>query len=651
VSRPPKTATLTRNQVTHVKTTAKVKEMVHFTRQLSLSHISIAFDFTYEKEIFIKNELIPDPHSIQPVALAVVLVETCRRAKTAYHRFVVDLSKPQLVKALQPLFNLKIPFVGYNLKPAYFCLWQLGLPAPATVWDSLVCEQALHLGRYFRRYAPNQGTGVAARVSAKTWSKEQLACHSSLLYACQRHGVPYQPPPQAPTTDLSGAFLPVALAAAKLYPRQVTDATARGIHDHLVTIEMPFIQTLARLEWTGVRVSPRKRTRILAKCDKAILKLRKSLQRQGLSNYRSQEEMRQFFQKEGLLHLFRDGTGYAFDRDRLKAAIADHPAIPLILALRRLEDLRNSELLNSGLVGSDGRIHPVYDQLVTATGRLNSHHPSIMSVDGLLRPVVVPKRGRGIGEVDWSQVEIGIAAAVFGDDKLVEMFNMGDVYAAMAQDFFKGDLPKSARTLSTLEFKKKYPELRGKMKACALGILYGKTPYGIAKDMKCSERQAQELYNGFMAMYPHLRQALRKTATAAGVRGYASTVTGLHRYRGTTGPVEGWEKRWFVNHLIQGTAAAIFKMALNRLNKLYKAHDAQLIVPLHDAVIFEAPLEAFEEVAKLTAKVMRKTLKEVLPALKPRVEVNIVKPGCWNKDGKVCGLSQWIRETLKELPL
>ena len=90
-------------------------------------------------------------------------------------------------------------------------------------------------------------------------------------------------------------------------------------------------------------------------------------------------------------------------------------------------------------------------------------------------------------------------------------------------------------------------------------------------------------------------------------------------------------------------------MAFNRLAKLYKAYDARLIIPLHDAIIFEAPLEALEEVAKLTAKVMRKTLREVLPALKPRVEINIGKPRCRNKDGKANGLSQWIQETLKKI--
>ena len=606
----PELAIVTRNQVIHVNYRPEVKEMVEFARQLPLSHIGFSFDFTYDTPgIALKSTIVHDPHSIHPVKLAVVLAQTRRRTKATYHQFVVDLGKPQLVKALQPLFTLPVPFVGYDSKFAYFCLWQLGLPEPHTVWDGLVFEHALLLGCYHHKYAPNQGMGLAAHMSAKTWAKDQLACHSSLLYACQRHGVAYQPPPLAPTTDQSAPFLPSALAAAKLYARQVAAATARGIHNHLATVEMPFVQTVAYLEWTGVRVSSKKRARIIEKCDKAILKLQGSLERHGLANYRSPDEMLQFFRKEGLLHLFQNGPGYSFDRDHLKQAKAHHPAIPLILALRRLEDIRNSELLNPELVGADGRIHPIYDELGTATGRLTSHHPSIMSVDSLLRPGVIPGPGRGIGEVDWSQVEVGIAGAVFKDDKLIEMFNAGDVYAAMAQAFFKAELPKTAIRLSTREFKEKYPDLRDKMKACTLGILHGLTPQGLAKQLKCPENQAQALYERFMAMFPHLRQALRRAATAAGFQGYASTATNLHRYRGTSGPIQEWERRWFVNHRIQGTAAAVFKMALNRLAKLYKAYDARLIIPLHDAIIFEA----LEEVAKLTAKVMRKTLKEVFP--------------------------------------
>lgn len=642
----------THNQIIKAKTYSQVKQIVKLARQLPLSHVGFSVDFTYDNPgIALKTTIVHDPRTIQPVKLALVLVESHSRTKPTYHRFVVNLGKPQLVKALKPLFRLKVPFVGYDLKPGFFCLWQLGLPAPVTVWDGLVCEQALHLGRYHHKYAPNQGTGVAARISAETWAKEQLAFQTSLVCACQRHGVPLQLPPLNPAADQSGTFLSTPLAAAKLYGPQIAAAKAKGIHDHLVTVEMPFVETNARIEWTGVRVSEKKRARTIAKCDQPIAKLKKNLKRHGLTNYRGRDEMQQFFRQEGALHFFRDGASYSFDREQLKQAKAYHPVIPLILALKRLEDLRNSELLNPDLVGADGRIHPTYKQLVTATGRLTCHHPSILSVDSLLRPIVVPGKGRGIGEVDWSQVEVGIAGAVFGDDKLVDMFNTGDVYAAMAQTFFKAELPKSAKTLSTRKFKEKYPDLRDKMKACTLGIIYGLTPQGLATQLKCPYRQAKDLYDGFMAMFPQLRLGMKKAAVTAGAQGYASTVTNLHRYRGTKGPVQEWETRWFVNHCIQGTAAAIFKMALNRLKRVYEPYDAWVIVPLHDAVIFEAPLEALEEVAKLTARVMRKTLKEVLPILKPRVDINISKPTCWNKDGKVNGLSEWIRKTLQELSL
>jgi DNA polymerase I len=639
-----KTANFTRKQVINVNKASEVKEMLKLASQLRLSHIGFAF--THDNpEVYLKTKFINDIRSIKPVKLAVVLVESRSRTKATLYQYVVDVSNPQLVSALKRLFTLPVPFVGYDLKPAYFCLWQLGLPEPATVWDAHICEQALHLGRYFHRYAPHHD-----RISAKTWSHDQLAFQTSLMCTCQRHGVPYQPPPLNPP-DQSLDPLPAAVAAVQLYDRQVAAATADGIHDHLVTVEMPFVATAARLEWTGVRVSEKKRARIIRKCDHLIERLKKSLERQGLANYRSPPELTWFFGNAGLLHLFRDGSSYSFDRDHLKPAKDKHPAIPLMLALSRLEDIRHSELLAPELVGADGRIHPIYDQLVTATGRLTSHLPSIMSVDGLLRPVVIPEPGRGIGEVDWSQVEVGIAGAVFEDPKLIAMFNAGDVYATMAQAFFKAELPKNTRTLPSVKFKKKYSELRNKMKACTLSIFYGGTAYGIAKDLKCPQRQAQALYDGFMAMFPHLRQALRETAATAGVQGYASTVTNLHRHRGTSGPVQDWERRWFANHRIQGTAAAIFKMVCTRLVQLYQPYDAWLIIPLHDAIVFEAPLEAFEEVTNLTATVMCETLEEVFPVLEPRVAVNISKPKCWNKDGQVTGLFRWLRETLRQLTL
>jgi DNA polymerase I-like protein with 3'-5' exonuclease and polymerase domains len=89
------------------------------------------------------------------------------------------------------------------------------------------------------------------------------------------------------------------------------------------------------------------------------------------------------------------------------------------------------------------------------------------------------------------------------------------------------------------------------------------------------------------------------------LRGYAVTVTGLRRYRrDTRAPATAWERNWLVNHPVQGSAADVFKAAGNRLDRLYRAYDAWLTVPIYDAFVFEAPSEHLEEVARLTERVM-----------------------------------------------
>ena len=84
------------------------------------------------------------------------------------------------------------------------------------------------------------------------------------------------------------------------------------------------------------------------------------------------------------------------------------------------------------------------------------------------------------------------------------------------------------------------------------------------------------------------------------------------------------------------------------MDKLYPQYDARIIIPLHDAFIFEAPLDSLETVAELTSRVMCDTLQEYFPALRPQVEVNISRPGCWNKDGNTDELGRWV-DSLSDL--
>ena len=161
----------------------------------------------------------------------------------------------------------------------------------------------------------------------------------------------------------------------------------------------------------------------------------------GIENTQSHKQLTDFFQGCGLLHKFLQGGKVSFDKKVLKRNAGLHPAIALLRAARRASDLLADKLLSPEFVGEDGRVRAGHRQLGTDTGRQTSRWPNFLGLDRVLRPLVIPEEGYGIGEVDWSQVEVGVAAAMYGDDELVRMFNSGDVYSSMAQHFFRNELP------------------------------------------------------------------------------------------------------------------------------------------------------------------------------------------------------------------
>jgi len=143
-------------------------------------------------------------------------------------------------------------------------------------------------------------------------------------------------------------------------------------------------------------------------------------------------------------------------------------------------------------------------------------------------------------------------------------------------------------------------------------------------------------------MFPTLKYMMDISPKQARYRGHVSTQSGLNRYRMNQGALNRNEKNWMINMPVQGTAAAIFKVAGNRLYQLYKPYNTKLILAVHDAFIYEAPLEHMEEVGKLTTSVMIQAVIEYFPTLKPRIDLNDSQPQCWTKDGDAKSIEQWI---------
>jgi DNA polymerase I len=646
--------------INYVYKPSGARNMVELAFQRPLSHIGIEF---------LCHNNSPDkgkrhnPRDIQPLVLSLAMAEPGKPGKKGvFYRFVVDLRKPKVIPILREIFSLPVCFLGHNLKNTLFSLWKLQLEPPRQLWDSFICEEALELGLYHWKYHARKDMDLPQEIQAKKELKEHRAVNHSLERICQRHGIPcggnrskalikrlekqskWKPLEEG---DLKTAAERATLAG-KLYFFQVQKAEINGILSHLLTIEMPYVKTNAAIEWEGVRIDEKRRVLNRKHCKKLLKKLEKALAEYDISVPPKDQDLKNLFKKAGILDKFKIDGKISFEKAILKENKGAHPAIPVILSLNRLNSVLNSKILKGK--HSNNRLYPQYNQLGTDTGRLTSKNPNIMGLNRVLRPLIIPRDGRLIGEADWSQVEIGILAALYRDKALIDMFNTGDVYSEMAKVFYKNEIDPADLRLSGRKFKKKYPKQRQTMKTCILAVIYGMTPKSLAKSLECSVTEARHLHQNVIAMISKF-ESIKAIVQWSGVRGYASTLTNLHRNRKNTGKATDWEKRWLLNYPIQGTGAAIFKATANRLVPLYRPLDAKIIIPLHDSFVFEAPKCNFKKVTRLTKKIMKDTFQEFFPVLKPRVEINANAPLCWNRGGEVDLLNRWVkkqRELLNE---
>lgn len=624
-------------RIIYVSSAGKAKDMVELALQRPLSHISMDV-------IFEKDQIIEDPRSIHPFAMSFVLAEPVDSKKGALYRFVVDLRKSKVIPVIDQLFRLPVCFVGHNLKDLFFCLWKLDLPEPQTVWDTQICEKALTLGMYPKYRVKKGDPDLPNQIRKNENAKEKRAFQSLLSTICLQHGIPClseddretlresfidHPQKKSFTKQQRRNVVKTAVAITQLYQYQINAAVRTGVLQHLVTFEMPFIKTNARMEWVGIGVNQKKCRQKSKELKQETKRLRKRIRNYGIDDPLSHPRLVDFFRKVGLLDRFKVQNNYSFEIDSLKPHRKDHPVIPDLIEVKKMPGRKNSVDELSEFVGSDGRLHPRYDQLGTDTGRLTCQNPSIFNLEHCLRSLIIAGKGRGIGVADYCQFEIGIAAVVYYDSKLIQMYNTGDVYCAMAKQFFRTQLSQTDLSLSDKRFKKEHKKFRAQMKICALGIIYGITPMGLAKELNCSVNKATEYYNKFVNQFPEMQRMIDQIKIMSVIRGYSSSVTNLHQNRANKGTVSEKEKRRMAHFPIQAAAAAIFKTAGNRLDTLYRPYDAQLIIPLHDEFVFEAPINEIDEVAELTEKVMCESMQEFFPELRPKVEIDISTPGSW----------------------
>jgi DNA polymerase-1 len=600
-----------------------------------------------------------DIRSVRPFCLAFAIISEDRLL-----RFVVDLRVASLLTLVQEVLDLPVPFACHHAKAELFALWSLGLREPRLVWDTLLAEKALRLGRCPLRARARRAEDDAEAARLKRVAAAEEAESLALERTAARYGITVPSrgakatlqasfltkPLDAPLTQTEVDYCAVdAQATAAIREPQRAACDRAGILEALDRVVMPWNVTAAEIEWTGVLYDRDKCQFLLDSSSRVRERLGAELACLGIANPNSPEQLAGVLEAAGLgRHFPRTEASRLSTRDRvLEERERLHPAIPSVRRWRRLGQLASDPAVLGLITGADGRVHANFQVLGADSGRTQASRPNLMGIGKAFRPLVRAPEGFGIGEVDLEQIEVGLAAAVFRDEAMIADFNVGDVYVAMARRIFAGQIDPGDAGLGEREFQDKYPELRKRAKPLVLGIIYGKTIPGIALDLGIKLPEARALWDAFRRLYPTVCEGMERARVQSIRRGYAY-ISGLRRFRAGAGTATAHEERGMGNAYVQGTAALVFFDAGNRLRRLYRQHRARLILPVHDAFVFEAPLGRVADVAELTRSVLIRTVQEWFPELRPRAKVNIAHAACWNHEGHHDSVARFVADPMLE---
>ena len=291
-----------------------------------------------------------------------------------------------------------------------------------------------------------------------------------------------------------------------------------------------------------------------------------------------------------------------------------HPVIALILEYRELAKLLSTYIdAIPPLLDKNSRLHSTFLQAGTTTGRMASNSPNLQNIPNktvlgrAIRHAFVAEPGSKLVSLDYSQIELRIAAILSNDQKLIEIFKNGeDVHSGVAMRVFK--VPKESVDKG----------MRTRAKTINFGILYGMGVNALKANLGVERREAQEFYGQYFQTFAGLARYLEKIKTEAKRRGYTETLFGRRRYFAELGSplpyVRASAERMATNAPIQGTQADLIKIAMKRIDEHIKSekheNDMRLILQVHDELVYEVKDSLVDEVLKHFKPLMETVLPE-----------------------------------------
>lgn len=383
-------------------------------------------------------------------------------------------------------------------------------------------------------------------------------------------------------------------------------------------VEAPLMPVLARMEAEGVQLEPAALREVEVKLSEELARLEASIIAHAgyefnLGSARQLGEV--LFGKLALMQKAKKTkTGqYATDERTLMALAPLHPIIGEILDHREASKLLSTYVTTlPSTRGSDGRVRTTFHQLATSTGRLNSQDPNLQNIPirttqgREIRRAFVPRPGFELLSADYSQIELRILAALTKDAGLMEALTGGeDIHTATAAKVY-GIAPKDVTK-----------EQRSKAKMVNYGISYGMSAFGLAQRLAIPRAEAKVLIDTYFRQYPGIRKYMSNTVQQGRERGYVETILGRRRYlpdlRSSNATVRGAAERNAINMPIQGSSADLIKLAMVRIAEIARAEKwrSQLLLQVHDELVFDVHPEEKEHVREVVVERMRSAAPEL----------------------------------------
>lgn len=405
----------------------------------------------------------------------------------------------------------------------------------------------------------------------------------------------------------------------------IEEMKEKEVNELYYNIEHPLSKVLAKMEYNGIKCDANTLTEMGKDIEKRVQEIQNEIYEMAGTefNISSPKQLGEvLFEKLGLKHGKKNKSGsYKTDEQTLQKLI-EYPIVKLVLEYRMLTKLYSTyiEGLKNNIL-EDGKIHTIYTQTLTRTGRLSSIEPNLQNIPvrneygKLIRKAFLPDANSVLLSSDYSQIELRIFSHLANIEKMKEAFiNNIDIHTKTASDVYKVDIKDVTKTM------------RRNAKAVNFGIIYGISTYGLSTDLGISVKEAKEFIDNYFETYPGIKTYMDNCIKEAHEKGYVKTIMNRKRIidelNNTNYMIRSMGERMALNTPIQGSSADILKKAMIDINEEFEKNNLKstMLLQVHDELIFNVLNDELEIVKKLVKEKMENAYKLSIPM---EVDINI----------------------------